>query len=157
MAAAKRSVTSRLYCLMFGLIFWASLLVYFLSAQSGQEVYSEDWLQQYIYVGVFPSFCPRPLLCLELQQETAALPDYSQTYTVSVFAYLLWFKGQSCFGTFLRSFAVLKCLHIWDIKGTALCDFSHIAWLKTFFHWPLTFFFFYVMHRMMNHTMRFIP
>lgn len=40
----------------------------------------------HIYTGVFPLFCPQPSLCLELQQETTALPDYSQIYTLAVFA-----------------------------------------------------------------------
>ena len=43
----------------------------------------------------FPPFCPQSSLCLDLQQETTAFPDYSQIYTV--FAYLFWFKVQSCF------------------------------------------------------------
>lgn len=51
-----------------------SLLVNFLSVQSGQEVYCEDWLQQYLH-WCFSPFCPHSSLCLELQQETTSLPD----------------------------------------------------------------------------------
>lgn len=73
MEAAKWSVTSLIYCLMFGLIFWASLLVYFLSAQSGQEVYSEDWLQQYL------RRCFSPILSLVLTVFRVTAGNYRLT------------------------------------------------------------------------------
>lgn len=42
----------------------------------------------------FPPFCPQSSLCLDLLQETTASPDYSQIYTLAVFAYLCWFNMQ---------------------------------------------------------------
>lgn len=63
-----------------------SLLVYFLSAQYRKFIVKTDYSR--IYTGVFPLFCPQSSLCLDLQQETTAFPDYSKIYTLAVFAYL---------------------------------------------------------------------
>lgn len=57
-----------------------------------------------ICAGVFPLFCSQSTLCLDSQQETTAFPDYSQIYTVAVFAYLFWFDVPSCFWVLLKVF-----------------------------------------------------
>lgn len=87
-----------------------SVLVYFFSPQSGQEVYCEDWLQTNLHWCFFP-FCPQSSLCLDSQQETTAFRDYSQIYTLTVFAYLFRLKVQSCF---------------WDVSEGP-CSFKNVS------------------------------
>lgn len=108
-----------------------------------------------IYTGVFSLFCPQSSLCLDLQQETTASPDYSQIYTLAVFAYLCWFKVQSCFWMPPRYFLTSKCLHFGDIKSTvpqlSVWGVQHDS-KEIFFDSTID-----VIHRMMNHAKTFMP
>lgn len=47
-----------------------------------------------IYTVVFAPFCPQSSLCLELQQETTALTDYSQIYKLAGLAYLFLLRDK---------------------------------------------------------------
>lgn len=88
MEAAEWSVTSLIYCWVFGLIsehlsFW---FIFPLLSPDRKFIVKTDYSR--IYTGVFPPFCPQSSLCLDFQQETTARADYSQIYTHTVFAYL---------------------------------------------------------------------
>ena len=130
-----------------------SLLVYFLSAQSGQEVYCEDWLQLYL------RWCFSPILfsvnaVFRLSAGNYCLPRlqpniHSGSLCLSL---LIWrtklFLGASegfsngC--TFeIQSEQLLSSQ--WDWRST--------AWLKKIFNDSVL----DVRHRMMNHTVRFMP
>ena len=157
MEAAKRSVTSQIYCSVFGLIFLnISLPVYFLSAQSGQEVYCKDWLQPYLHwcfspilssvITVFRlkagSYCLSRLqpnihtcsLCLSsLVEGTKLFLDASQGLCSFKMSALLRYKVNSS----------LALGVIWGVQNDSIAIF--IGYIL------------YVMHRMMNHIMRIAP
>lgn len=46
-----------------------------------------------VFTACFPPVCSQCRLCLELRQETPVFPDYSQIYTLLIFAYLFRLRG----------------------------------------------------------------
>lgn len=142
MEAAKWSVTSLIYCLMFGLIFWASLLVYFLSAQSGQEVYSEDWLQQYL------RRCFSPILSLVLTVFRVTAGNYRLTRlrpNIHSFSLCLSFLilGTKLFLDFSDKLCSFKMSAHLRYKVNGSVWFQQCTMTENFFH-CLHFFFFFL-------------
>lgn len=131
-----------------------SLLVCFLSARYGQEVYCEDWLQPYLH------WCFFPILSSVITVFRLTAGNYCLTrlqpniHTCSLcLSLLIWHTV--VFGCLWRTFQVSNvCMfRIGSQTFPSLLDFEEYRMTKKRFSLTV----FDIMHRMVNHSMGLMP
>lgn len=131
--------------------FWASLswFIFPLLSPARKFIVKTDYSR--IYTGVFPPFCPQSSLCLDFQQETTARADYSQIYTLTVFAYLHWFNIKLFLDASEGLLNSKRSTHKQSSSSQSFWGVQSES-EEIFIHSVVN-----IMHRMMNHILWLLP